>query len=138
VEPVCDRRSEPINKKFTVSCPLLRIWLSNVGCGAMVLLRITASMVGSGVGVSEGREEVGRVESTALVKRSGSFAGMKKLVAPMGRGWKGVGVADGFGAAVTNSNRLDGAGDDAGVAQPASRSAARINCRRKLMAKGTL
>ena len=55
-------RSEPINRKLTVSCPLLRTWLpdaSMVDSGAIVLTSIFGSMVGgsvcvagAGVGVS--------------------------------------------------------------------------------------
>lgn len=140
VEPVRERRSEPMSRKLIVFCPLLKSWLSKVGCGAMVLFNTTASMVGSGVGVSGGMDEVAMAESAALVRRSGSFAGMKKLVAPRGRGWKGVGVAEGIGAEVTRSKSDDGwDGDgDAFVPHPASNSATKMICRLKFMARELL
>ena len=140
VEPVSERRSEPMSKKLIVSCPLLNIWLSKVGCGAMVLCNTAARAPGSGVAVSGGREDVAMAESAALVRRSGSFAGMKKLVAPRGRGWKGVGVAEGIGAEVTRSKK-DGGWDgdgDAVVPHPASSNAARMICRLKFMGRGML
>ena len=51
------RRSEPISKKLTVSCPLLSTWLpegSIVESGATVLMSMFGSMVGSGDAVSTG------------------------------------------------------------------------------------
>lgn len=101
------------------------------------MFNTTASMVGSRVGVSGGRDDVARAESAALVRRSGSFAGMKKLVAPSGNGWKGVGVADGLGAGVTKSKNEEGwVGDgDAVVPHPASNSVASMICRLKFMGR---
>lgn len=104
------------------------------------MFNTTASMVGSRVGVSGGRDDVAMAESAALVRRSGSFAGMKKLVAPRGNGWKGVGVADGFGAGVTKSKNDEGwVGDgDAVAPHPASSIAARMSCRLKFMVRGIM
>src|ERR687883_493337 len=55
------RLSEPISKKLTVSCPLLRTWLldvSMVGNGATVLIRMFGSIVGICVEVGGGRVAV--------------------------------------------------------------------------------
>src|ERR1044072_8548500 len=53
-----ERRSEPINRKLTVSCPLLSTWLlpeaSMVENGTRVLIRMFGSMVGMGVSVGGG------------------------------------------------------------------------------------
>src|SRR5687768_8780106 len=60
---VPERTSEPINKKLTVSCPLLSTWLfpdaSIVENGTRVLMRMFGSMVGTGVSVGGGTVGVG-------------------------------------------------------------------------------
>lgn len=92
--------SEPINKKLTVSCPLLRTWLpeaSIVASGAIVFIRMFGSTVGSGVWVGTGGVGVS-------LTGSGTGVGRKTPVGVQGTGWKGVGVGDAFGTAVTNTN----------------------------------
>ncbi len=55
---VPERRSEPISKKLTVSCPLFSTWLlpdaSMVEKGTRVLTSTFGSMVGTGVSVGAG------------------------------------------------------------------------------------
>jgi hypothetical protein len=98
---VPERRSEPINRKLTVSCPLLSTWLlpeaSIVENGTRVLTRMFGSMVGSGVSVGGGTVGV-------AVKGSGVGDGGIVAVGLKGIGWKGVGVGEAFGAAVTSAN----------------------------------
>src|SRR5512145_2720784 len=95
------RRSEPISKKLTVSCPLLSTWLpdpdaSMVENGTTVLTSRLGSIVGTGVSVGAGRVSVGV---------AGSRTGCDwALLGVQGIGWKGVGVGEAFGAAVTRTN----------------------------------
>src|SRR5215211_3851144 len=67
---VPERRSEPISKKLTVSCPLLSTWLlpdaSMVENGTRVLTRMFGSMVGTGVSVGGGTVMVGIAVSTGV------------------------------------------------------------------------
>src|SRR5687768_6937054 len=102
---VPDRRSEPISKKLTVSCPLLSTWLlpdaSIVENGTRVLIRTFGSMVGSGVSVGGGTVGVG-------VEGANVGEGRRVVVGLRGMGWKGVGVGEAFGAAVTRVNGRSG------------------------------
>ena len=114
-------RSEPINRKLTVSCPLLRTWLpdaSMVGNGATVLMRKFGSAEGTPVWVGAGGVEVWVAESAIGWERG-------EAVCVQGMGWKGVGVGEAFGAAVTSTKGRE-AGAGAAVPHPASNSAATI------------
>src|ERR671925_1667487 len=91
---VPERRSEPINKKLTVSCPLFSTWLlpdaSIVENGTRVLMRMFGSIVGTGVSVGGGTVTVGVAVSTGIPA---------VRVGVHGIGWNGVGVGEEFGAA---------------------------------------
>src|SRR5512147_2518262 len=62
------RLSEPISRKLTVSCPLLRTWLPEAAAmvekGTTVLMSMFGSMVGGRVGVGARGVAVGVEEST--------------------------------------------------------------------------
>lgn len=94
------RLSEPIKRKLTVSCPLLRIWLpegSIVERGASVLISMFASTVGTSVCV-------GAMEVEVRLAGSNVGEGAGEPVCVQGIGRKGVGVAVELGAAVTRMN----------------------------------
>jgi hypothetical protein len=63
--------------------------------GTRVLMRMFGSMVGMGVSVGRGTVTVGVAVSPI---------GSAVPVGVHGRGWKGVGVGEAFGAAVTRTN----------------------------------
>src|SRR5215212_8099875 len=114
------RRSEPISKKLTVSCPLLRTWLPEAAIvekGTTVLIRMFGSIVGTGVSVGTGRVTVGLSVSTT---------GGNVPVGVQPSGWKGVGVGEALGAAVTKINGRAGCvGAGASAPHPARSSPAR-------------
>src|SRR5262245_61461221 len=117
-------RSEPINRKLTVSCPLLSTWLpegSMVDSGASVLANIFGSMVGNSVCVGAGLG----VSVTGLNVGEGKNV----PVGVQGTGWKGDGVAEAFGAAVTNVKGSGCAWAETKFPHPASSKLARSTIR---------
>jgi hypothetical protein len=89
-----------------------------VGRGATVLMRKFGSIVGTSVCVSAGGVEDADDESVIDWERS-------VPVGVQGKGWKGVGVGDAFGAEVTiTKGGVGGAG--ALLPHPASKRAARM------------
>src|SRR5918993_3458108 len=129
---VPERRSEPINKKLTVSCPLFSTWLlpdaSIVENGTRELINRFGSIVGTGVSVGGGTVGVG-VEGSTVGEGSSVIVGKR------GIGWKGVGVGEAFGAAVTSANGNDAcwfSAAEAKVPQPVRRYPARNRIYRHL------
>ena len=97
-----ERTSEPINRKLTVSCPLFSTWLlpdaSIVENGTRVLIEDVRVDGGDVVFLLAGARSAWGSRGQSSGEDSSVAVGLK------GMGWKGVGVGEAFGAAVTNMN----------------------------------